>query len=152
MNYSEGLRSIRRRNGFHAVIVLTILFMEKKSWWKFPWKVIRKLVLQAIYHCEIHTESFSEEAICTLRLPHPYNIIIHGNSRIGKDCTIFQNCTLGVIEERGTFAPQLSDNVYIGCNSVILGGVKISDNVKIGAMGLVLRDVDKDKTVVGLVK
>lgn len=40
----------------------------------------------------------------------------------------------------------------IGVKSTILGGVKIGDNVKIGVHALVLKDIEAEKTVVGLWK
>lgn len=147
----NNIREIRGRNGFHAIIVICIMLFEKVAWWKTPWKIIRKFILQGIYHVEAKPSSFTRMSLCTLRLPHPYNIVIHGNSTIGEHCTIFQNVTIGVIEEKGPLSPVIGNNVYIGCNSVLLGGVMIEDNVKIGAMSLVLRDVESG-TVCGLVK
>lgn len=87
-----------------------------------------------------------------MRLPHPYNIIIHKTAKIGNNCTIFQNVTIGVIESRELKAANIHDNVYLGCNSVILGNIIVNSNVRIGAMSLILKNIDKNKTVVGLYK
>jgi len=81
----------------HENIVLTILYLEKISF--FPlniiMKVVRKIIHQAIYHVLIHPDSLSKEAIMTLRLPHPWMIIIHPGARIGKNARIFHSVTIG---------------------------------------------------------
>lgn len=152
----KNIQKIKSRNGFHAIIVLTLLYLEKVSYFKFPFKVLRKIVIQGFYHCEIHPESFrSKEAIATCRLPHPYLIIIHRTASIGVNSTIFHNVTIGVIEKkRGETlrASYLGDNIYIGCDSTILGNLTIGNNVKIGAKSLVLKNIEDNQTVVGLYK
>ena len=147
----KDIKSIFRLNGFHARIILLILYFEKKFIIKFPFKILRKLINQALYHCEIHPDTFADiSAITTLRLPHPFLIIIHQTSRIGLNGTIFQGVTIGVIETKELIAAQIGNNIYIGCNSSILGPVRIVDNVTIGAHSLILKDVDKSGVVFGL--
>jgi len=115
----------------HSKLVKKILILEKKF---SPFKMIRKIINEAIYHVEISPLSFkSEENIKTLRLPHPYNIIIHGNTLIGCNVTIFQNTTVGVIEKEVQPKPQIiKDKVYIGANSLILGNITLEKGSKIG--------------------
>ena len=72
--------------------------------------------------------------------------VIHPKSKIGRYCLIAQNCTLA--GEKGE-APCLGDYVYVGSNSVILGGVKIADNVTVGALTLVNKDIPDNAIVVG---
>ncbi|MDB5159544.1 MAG: cysE 1 [Mucilaginibacter sp.] len=146
----KDLKSILKINTFHARIVIMTLYFEKKFYVKFPFKLIRKLN-QSIYHCEIHPDSFQDiNSLASLRLPHPFLIIIHRSCRIGANCTIFQGVTIGVIESKEIKAAQLGKNIYIGCNSSILGPVKIVDDVTIGAHTLVLSDVKKSGVVFGL--
>ncbi|BAU55754.1 hypothetical protein [Mucilaginibacter gotjawali] len=146
----KDIKSIFRLNGFHARIVLMILYFEKKLIIKLPFKILRKLINQALYHCEIHPDTFRDlNAITTLRLPHPFLIIIHKTSKIGSNGTIFQGVTIGVIENREIIAAQIGNNVYIGCNSSILGPVKIVDDVVVGAHSLILKDVNKSGVVFG---
>lgn len=80
-------------------------------------------------------------------LPHGLNgIIIHMGAKFGKNCTIYQQVTVGGVRfQRPTFG----DNVIIGAGAKILGGVKIGDNVKIGANTVVTKDVPSNTTVVG---
>lgn len=60
-----------------------------------------------------------------LLLPHPRNIIL-GGSQIGSNCTIMHGVTLGSdkidFDLDATTRPSISDNCFIGINTVILGG------------------------------
>lgn len=47
-------------------------------------------------------------------------------------------------------APIISDWVYVGANSVVLGGVNIGNDVFIGALTLVNKDVPDNAVVVGI--
>lgn len=92
MSLIKNLKNIKSRNGFHAIITLTLLYMEKAFYFKFPFKILRKLIIQGLYSSEIHPDSFrNKEAIATCRLPHPYLIIIHRTASIGINSTIFHN-------------------------------------------------------------
>lgn len=82
---------------------------------------------------------------------HQGGIVIHGRSRIGNDCIIRQNCTLGI---RSTAAldqaPQLGCRVDVGAGAVILGAVTIADDAVIGANAVVLSDVPAKALAVGV--
>lgn len=151
----KDLLHIFRHSSFHERIIKSILYLEKSARIKLFYKILRKLVNQRIYHCEIHPDSFrSLEAIITLSLPHPYFIVIHRKVSIGINCRIFQGVTIGSTEKLGEELDlaYIGDNVMIGVKSTILGSVKIGNNVRIGAHTLVLNDVEEGKTAVGLWK
>ncbi|MFM2476535.1 serine acetyltransferase [Celerinatantimonas sp. MCCC 1A17872] len=127
--------------------------MEFKSKYKFYYKILRKIVLQMIYHVEINPCVFDDiESIVSLRLPHPYGIIIHSKCKIGKGVTIFQFVTIGVVEKLGTSYPVISDYVYIGTGAVILGNCVIGENAKIGANSTILTAVPPNITATGIFK
>jgi len=149
----KDIKNILRLNGFHSRIVVLVLYFEKKFIIKFPFKIIRKLINQCIYHCEIHPDSFADiKAITTLRLPHPFLIIVHRTTKIGLNGTIFQGVTIGVVENKEIKAAQIGDNFYIGCNSSVLGPVNIVNNVTVGAHSLILTDINESGVVFGLHK
>ena len=84
--------------------------------------------------------------------PHPVGIVIHPDVKIGKNCTIFQNVTIGrgkYIEKNKSYTPILGDNVIIYANSVLINGIRVGDNVTIGAGSVVLKDVPDNATVAG---
>lgn len=83
------------------------------------------------------------------KFTHPYAITI-GTSVLGENCIIRQCVTIGRIKENDVVV--LGNNVDIGCNTIILGDIKIGNNVKIGAGAIVLADIPSNKTVVGLWK
>jgi serine O-acetyltransferase len=82
-------------------------------------------------------------------LPHPLGIVIHKDSKIGPNCMIFQNVTLGHGGKRPG-APTLGGHVDIGAGAVLLGGIHVGDDAKIGANAVVLTDVPPGKTAVGV--
>lgn len=79
---------------------------------------------------------------------HFGGVVIHGDTVIGENCNISQGITIGVLN-RGKHIgiPKIGNNVFIGPNAVVLGGIIIGNNVLIGANSLVNFDVP-DKAVV----
>ena len=75
--------------------------------------------------------------------------IVIGPCKIGKNFNLRQQVTLGRVRKDGKY-PELCDNVYVGAGAKIIGEVKIGNNVKIGAMSLVLKDCDENSTYVGI--
>jgi serine O-acetyltransferase len=79
---------------------------------------------------------------------HQSGIVIHANAVIGDDCFLRQNVTIGATtRERGEQAPTLGSGVFLGCGSVILGGITIGDRVRIGPNSVVMTDVPADTSV-----
>lgn len=140
---------------FHERIVIGVLLLEKICHFSLPWKILRKIINQAIYHVEIHPDSFAtSDTLISLRLPHPYNIIIHRECRISENCTFFQNVTIGVIERQGTIIgpPVIHSSAYFGAGCVVLGNVIVGEHAKCGANAVILRDVGPYSTAVGMYK
>lgn len=79
------------------------------------------------------------------------SIFVSGAARIGKDCVIFQQVTIGsntLIDSKGFGAPVIGDRCYIGAGAKIIGSVRIGDDVRIGANAIVTRDVPSRSVVV----
>lgn len=86
-----------------------------------------------------------------LFIDHGMGIVIGETATIGNDCTIYHGVTLGGTgKDKKKRHPDLGDNVLVGCGAKILGPIKIGDNVKIGANSVVLKDVQKNTTIVGI--
>lgn len=86
-----------------------------------------------------------------LKLEHFGSVIVNPKSRIGKNCIIHGNCCIGSNGVYPDDSPLIGDNVDIGQNAQILGGITIADNVRIGAGAVVVKDVlTPGVTVVGV--
>ena len=83
-----------------------------------------------------------------LLLPHPNGIVIHPDARIGPNCLIFQQVTIGTRGDGG--APSIGGHVDIGAGAKILGPVKIGNHVVIGANAVVMLDVPDNCMAVGI--
>jgi serine O-acetyltransferase len=84
-------------------------------------------------------------------IAHFGGIVLNSKSIIGNNCNISQGVTIGVSgvgEKRGV--PIIGNNVYIGVNAVIVGKIKIENNVLIGACSLVNKDVQENSIVIGV--
>lgn len=83
-------------------------------------------------------------------LMHAWGTVLNCE-HIGKGCSFLQNTTFGnKLNKDGVYVrPWLGDNVDVGANVVVIGGVRIGNNVKIGAGSVVTKDVPDNCTVVG---
>ncbi len=79
-------------------------------------------------------------------LPHGlHGIFISRYAVIGKDCWIYQNVTIGEINGK---APVIGDGCFIGAGAIVVGDIRIGNNVKIGAGAVVSTDIAEGCTVV----
>lgn len=75
-----------------------------------------------------------------LHIMHVGPVLMNPNVQVGKNCSIHINTGL-VASGHGSEAPIIGDNVVIGFGAVVLGGVKVANNVAIGANAVVNKDV-----------
>ncbi|MBR0697784.1 serine acetyltransferase [Bradyrhizobium lablabi] len=85
-----------------------------------------------------------------LLIPHPNGIVIHPDAKIGVNCLIFQQVTLG---SRGVGSvPEVGGHVDIGAGAKVLELVKIGDHARIGANAVIITDVGSNAVAVGAAK
>lgn len=72
-------------------------------------------------------------------------VVIQKSAKIGRNCTISQNVTVG---SRGK-QPIIGDNVYIAPGAICIGGT-IGDNVVVGANTVVTKDIPSNCVVAGV--
>lgn len=77
-----------------------------------------------------------------LKIYHPAGIVINGDARVGKNCTLHGGNVIGNMGE-GTGAPVIGHNVRLGHGAKVLGDVYIADNVQIGAGALVINSCEE---------
>ena len=84
-------------------------------------------------------------------IDHGAGVVIGETCEIGDDVTIYQGVTLGGTgKEKGKRHPTLLSGVLVATGAKVLGSITIGENAKIGANSVVLKDVPKNTTVVGI--
>ena len=111
----------------------------------FPVRKLYIFVVQWLMGIDINdTTRFGKNLI----IYHGQGLIVHSDTIIGDNVVLRQNTTIGVAFDGGP-SPLIGNNVSIGANSVVIGGVKIGNNSIIGAGSVVVKDVPSNVIVVG---
>ena len=109
------------------------------------WAIFRHRLWSAITGADIPINCQIEGG---LLIPHPNGIVIHPGVKIGPNCLIFQQVTVGTLI--GPNIPEIGGHVDIGAGAKLLGNIKIGNNVCIGANAVVMQDIPDGKTAVGI--
>jgi len=133
--------------GFHAMLAYRIA--HRFHTWGVP--IIPRVISQLarwLTGIEIHPAAKIGRGFF---IDHGMGVVIGETTEIGDHVTLFQGVTLGGTgKERGKRHPTLGNHVVVGAGAKILGGIKIGDNVKIGAKSVVLKSVPPNSTVIGV--
>ncbi|MDO4225500.1 MAG: serine acetyltransferase [Bergeyella zoohelcum] len=110
------------------------------------WRLILRRY-QIKYGFQIYPETQIGEGFY---LGHWGALVINPKVKIGRNCNIAQGVTIGQAN-RGKFigVPEIGDEVWIGANAVIVGGIKIGNNVLIAPNSYVNTDVPDNAIVMG---
>lgn len=130
LNYRIGHYLSHRRNIINNII---ILWLKKRQ--------IKR------YACDI---SYQSKIGIGIRFPHPLGIVIGIGAVVKDNVMIWQNVTLGSVGKSELCYPTIENNVKLYSSCQILGSVIIGENAKVGASSLVLIDVPKNKTAIGI--
>lgn len=76
---------------------------------------------------------------------HCFATIVNAE-KIGKNFSVFQNCTIGVSKGK---RPIIGDDVTVFSNCVVVGGITIGNNVMIGAGSVVYKSIPDNCVVAG---
>lgn len=86
-----------------------------------------------------------------LVIDHGMGIVIGETTIIGDDCLLYQGVTLGGSgKEKGKRHPTLGNNVLVGAGAKVLGSFTVGDNARIAANAVVLDEIPKNATAVGV--
>ena len=85
-----------------------------------------------------------------LVINHPNGIVIHSTARIGVNCMIFQQVTVGTQGQGKPGLPVIGGHVDIGAGAKILGPIRIGDHAKVGANAVVVSDVPAGAVAIGI--
>ena len=133
--------------GFHALVAYRIA--HRLSRWGIPF--LPRLISQIarwFTGVEIHPAAKIGRGFF---IDHGMGVVVGETAEIGDNVTLFQGVTLGGTgKDRGKRHPTLGNHVVVGAGAKILGGIRIGDNVKIGANSVVLKSVPENSTVIGV--
>ena len=84
-------------------------------------------------------------------IDHGMGVVIGETSEIGDRCLLYQGVTLGGTgKDCGKRHPTLQENVVVGAGAKVLGAIHIGSNTRIGAGSVVVKNVERNSTVVGI--
>ena len=84
-------------------------------------------------------------------IDHAIGVVIGATTVIEEDVLIYQGVTLGGVSlDKGKRHPTIKANAVIGSGAKVLGNIIICKNAKVGANSVVVCDVPKNATAVGV--
>lgn len=77
-------------------------------------------------------------------------VIVATGTEIGENCTMFAGASIAYkANGKDEGVPKIGNNVKLTMGSKVLGGVRIGDNVVVGANAVVLSDIPSNCIAVG---
>ena len=133
--------------GYHAVLFYRIA----NALWRRNFKLMSRFLSnigKIMTGIEIHPGATIGRR---LFIDHGNGVVIGETSEIAEDVTLYQGVTLGGTSlENGKRHPTLENGVIVGSGAQILGPIRIGEGARIGANAVVLQDVPKGATMVGI--
>ncbi len=84
-------------------------------------------------------------------IDHGMGVVIGETAEIGNDVLIYQGVVLGgTSREKIKRHPTIKNKVVIGAGAILLGPITVEEGARIGAGSVVIHDVPKSATVVGV--
>ncbi len=133
--------------GFHAIFIHRLTHLP----WNLGIPFVPRLISQIsrfLTGIEIHPGAKIGKGFF---IDHGMGVVIGETSQIGDNCVLFHNVTLGGTgKHKGKRHPSIGDNVMIGTGAILLGPIRVGNNVRIGANTFIfMKDVPDNCTVVG---
>ena len=144
--------ALRFEPGFRITLLMRLCrYARPRPWLR--WTLYIPLRLWFNHMCmslKVFMDPFAEIGP-GLYLGHAFMIVINWRVKIGRDCSIGHEVTLGSGGRGGQKGnPELGDRVYIGPGAKIFGSLKIHDRAAIGANAVVTHDVPENAVAVGI--
>lgn len=84
-------------------------------------------------------------------IDHGMGIVIGETTEIGNDCMLYHGVTLGGRSlEPGKRHPTLKNGVVVGAGAKVLGPITLGDGASVGANAVVVKDVPKCHSAIGI--
>jgi serine O-acetyltransferase len=144
-NFRILVRSGIFTSGFRYIFLFRKTQLASNKITNFFWKI-------ALRQCMLRTGIKIPE--CTkvdkgFRIVHFGNIVINPEAVIGKNFNISHGVTIGSSQGRGAGVPTIGDNASIQTNAVVIGGIKVVNDVLIAPNAFVNFDVPDGSIVIG---
>lgn len=86
-----------------------------------------------------------------LYIPHYGNIVVNPEAQIGANAYISHNVTIGRVHSgKRQGVPVIGDGVFLGAGAVVVGNVRIGDDVVVSPNSVVVTDVPDSAVVSGI--
>lgn len=140
-----------------------VIFQSKDNWFAF-FKLIKLKEYRSVFYYRIGMRT---SKLISWLAPGQNQLYIHcnkigkglviqhghstriGAQRIGDNCQIWHNVTIGTNKSHSKNLPIIGNNVKICTGSIVIGNINIGDNATIGAGAIVVKDVPANSVVVG---
>ena len=109
------------------------------------WQILLRLAMYQ-YGIQIPYQTKIGEG---LKFAHWGAIVVNPDAVIGRNFSIAQGCLVGNAQGKHAGVPSIGDNVLMGANSIIVGGVNVGNNVHIAPGAFVNFDVPENSIVIG---
>jgi len=141
LNLLKGMRS----KGFKYLFFMRLLAQRRNIVSTFILKVILRM-LSYRYGFQIPP---STPIGGGLFIGHFGTVVISVNAKIGSNCNIAHNVTIGAARGKRAGAPTIGDRVWIGTGAVLTGKITIGSDVLIAPNAFVNMDVPEHSIVIG---
>ena len=125
--------------------------LNHKLWgWKLFWLArFSSHLSRLLTGVEIHPAAVIGERFF---IDHGMGVVIGASAEIGDDCSVYQGATLGGTTQtyKGKRHPTLESGVIVGAGAKILGPIIIGAGARIGSNAVVIKEVPKGATAVGI--
>lgn len=135
--------------GIRGFLMLLVVFPEYRSLFYFrTGKIWLRFFAKGQTNLYFHMKP--EQIGKGLMIWHGYSTVLNAK-RIGENCQIWQNVTLGKktikeIDDR----PVIGNDVLICTGAVVIGDISVGNGVTVGANATVVKNVPDNATVVGV--
>ena len=86
-----------------------------------------------------------------LFIDHANGVVIGETTKIGTDCVLFHQVTLGGVSmSKGKRHPTLGDRVMVGAGAKVLGPIHVGSDARIAANAVLVRDVPAGCSAIGV--
>ncbi|MGB0893524.1 MAG: serine O-acetyltransferase [Parashewanella sp.] len=144
---SNSLEILLNYPGMHAIWLHRISF----KLWNANWRLLARFIStfsRWLTGVEIHPGATIGRRFF---IDHGMGVVIGETAEIGDDCTLYHGVTLGgTTWKSGKRHPTLGNNVVVGAGAKVLGPIFIEDGARVGSNSVVVKQVPKDRTVLGI--